>query len=68
MNSLSIKEQNNYQFDFLKSNHSLFGYFTRLVDQYTKILMPKNIETILKACINDKFHVKLIFYNYNLRH
>ncbi|KAK7043679.1 SF3a splicing factor complex subunit [Paramarasmius palmivorus] len=38
--SLSAKEGRNYQFDFLRPTHSLFGYFNRLVDQYTKVLHP----------------------------
>jgi len=31
------KEQRNYQFDFLRPQHSLFNYFTKLVEQYTKV-------------------------------
>ena len=38
--ALSQKEGRNYQFDFLRPNHSLFGYFNRLVDQYSKVLLP----------------------------
>ena len=33
-------EARNYQFDFLRPQHSLFNYFTKLVEQYTKILIP----------------------------
>lgn len=41
-NDLQAREAGNYQFDFLRPSHSLFGYFNRLVEQYTKILMaPK---------------------------
>ena len=29
--------QRNYQFDFLRPQHSLFQYFTKLVEQYTKV-------------------------------
>ena len=29
--------QRNYQFDFLRPQHSLFNYFTKLVEQYTKV-------------------------------
>ena len=29
------------QFDFLRPQHSLFHYFTSLVEQYTKVLLPK---------------------------
>ncbi|KAI0928322.1 hypothetical protein AcW1_005601 [Taiwanofungus camphoratus] len=38
--TLSAKEGRNYQFDFLRPTHSLFGYFNRLVDQYSKVLLP----------------------------
>ncbi|KAI0781153.1 Pre-mRNA splicing factor PRP21 like protein-domain-containing protein [Trametes elegans] len=38
--SLSAREGRNYQFDFLRPTHSLFGYFNRLVDQYSKVLLP----------------------------
>ncbi|GAA6060352.1 hypothetical protein JCM10212_004536 [Sporobolomyces blumeae] len=37
---LASRESRNYQFDFLRPSHSLFGYFNRLVEQYTKILVP----------------------------
>ncbi|GAA5933234.1 Prp21p [Sporobolomyces koalae] len=37
---LAGRESRNYQFDFLRPSHSLFGYFNRLVEQYTKILLP----------------------------
>lgn len=40
--SLSAREGRNYQFDFLRPNHSLFGYFNRLVEQYSKIITPSN--------------------------
>ncbi|KAG0199322.1 hypothetical protein BGX28_007373 [Mortierella sp. GBA30] len=40
MVSLAQREARNYQFDFLRPNHSLFPYFSKLVDQYTKILVP----------------------------
>lgn len=38
--ALSTKEGRNYQFDFLRPTHSLFSYFNRLVDQYSKVLHP----------------------------
>jgi hypothetical protein len=40
LGALSVKEGRNYQFDFLRPTHSLFGYFNRLVDQYSKVLSP----------------------------
>ncbi|SCV73492.1 BQ2448_7418 [Microbotryum intermedium] len=39
---LASREGRNYQFDFLRPTHSLFGHFNRLVEQYTKILMPSD--------------------------
>jgi splicing factor 3A subunit 1 len=38
--TLSQNEGMNYQFDFLRPTHSLFGYFNRLVEQYQKVLYP----------------------------
>jgi splicing factor 3A subunit 1 len=38
--SLASKEGRNYQFEFLKPTHSLFGYFNQLIEQYQKVLMP----------------------------
>lgn len=40
--TLSAREGRNYQFDFLRPTHSLFGYFNRLVEQYNKVLHPSN--------------------------
>ena len=31
------REAKNFQFDFLRPQHSLFQYFTKLVDQYKKV-------------------------------
>ncbi|OJT08855.1 Splicing factor 3A subunit 1 [Trametes pubescens] len=38
--ALSTREGRNYQFDFLRPTHSLFGYFNRLVEQYSRVLLP----------------------------
>jgi len=38
--ALSSREGRNYQFDFLRPTHSLFGYFNRLVEQYSKVILP----------------------------
>lgn len=40
LTQLMNREQRNYQFDFLRPQHSLFQYFTKLLEQYTKILIP----------------------------
>ncbi|KRY21911.1 Splicing factor 3A subunit 1, partial [Trichinella patagoniensis] len=40
LTQLMTRESRNFQFDFLKPQHSNFAYFTRLVEQYTKIILP----------------------------
>ncbi|CAJ0919650.1 unnamed protein product, partial [Mesorhabditis belari] len=40
MTNLMNREMRNYQFDFLKPQHSNFQYFSQLVEQYTKVLIP----------------------------
>lgn len=66
MTSLSQKEARNYQFDFLRPQHSLHQYFSRLVDQYTDLLQSPTVENgkiqaarlkELKANAADKFHM-----------
>jgi len=49
---LTQRESRNPQFDFLKPTHALFGYFTSLVDAYTKCLMPnkEEVEKLRKCC------------------
>lgn len=37
LTNLMNREARNYQFDFLRPQHSLFQYFTRLLEQYTKV-------------------------------
>lgn len=54
LTNLMNREQRNYQFDFLRPQHSLFNYFTKLVEQYTKILIPpKNLLETLKKESED---------------
>ena len=42
MQGLTEREQRNPQFDFLKPTHGLFGYFTQLVESYSKVLIHRN--------------------------
>lgn len=50
LTNLMNREQRNYQFDFLRPQHSLFQYFTKLLEQYTKILIPpKDLMARLKS-------------------
>lgn len=66
MTSLSQREARNYQFDFLRPQHSLYQFFTRLVDQYTILLSQEGIDANttekrrleeLDRNVKDKRHV-----------
>lgn len=58
MAKIALREAKNYQFDFLRPAHSLFAYFTRLVEQYTKILIPREgVKEKLERAVKDKFSV-----------
>lgn len=58
LTNLMNKEQRNPMFDFLKPQHSHFNYFTRLVDQYTKILLPpKDLLDKMRKEINNPFGI-----------
>ena len=71
---LMNREQRNYQFDFLRTQHNMFGYFTKLVEQYTKVLIPprdlisgleeeiKNPKTIL-----DRVKYRVEWHKYHER-
>jgi len=51
---LTQRESRNPQFDFLKPTHALFGYFTSLVDAYTKCLLPNKEEVQkLRRCVES---------------
>lgn len=52
LNALTAREARNFQFDFLRPNHSLFGYFNRLVDQYTRVLHPPR-ELLAKIALHS---------------
>jgi len=40
LTQLMQKEAKNYQFDFLRPQHTLFQHFSKLVEQYNKVLIP----------------------------
>ncbi|WWD02712.1 hypothetical protein V865_000753 [Kwoniella europaea PYCC6329] len=54
LSSLSVKEGRNYQFDFLRPTHSLYGYYNRMVESYQKVMQPPPglIENLVKEA-ND---------------
>jgi len=59
--TLTHKESNNFQFDFLRPTHSYYTYFVNLVDQYKILLDHENdkerrIEE-LRRNIEDRFHL-----------
>jgi splicing factor 3A subunit 1 len=68
MTTLSQRETGNYQFDFLRPNHSLHNFFQRLIDQYTTLLRAGSISgdggklqqarvKELQANVDDRFHI-----------
>lgn len=66
MTALSQRETGNYQFDFLRPQHSLYQFFSRLVDQYTELInggavdggrAEKERVALLKANAKDKFNM-----------
>lgn len=58
LSSLRGKEQRNPMFDFLKPQHSHFAYFNRLVDAYTRILLPpRDLVERLRKEANNRFGV-----------
>jgi splicing factor 3A subunit 1 len=58
LTSLMNKEHRNALFDFLKPQHSHFSYFTRLVEHYTKILLPpKDLIDKLKKESDNVFYI-----------
>lgn len=66
MTALSQRETRNFQFDFLRPQHSLYQFFTRLVDQYTILLRSEGLDEAtsekkrlaeLEYNTKNKFHV-----------
>lgn len=66
MTALSQRETRNFQFDFLRPQHSLYQFFTRLVDQYTILLRVEGIDDAttekkrlaeLESNVKNKFHI-----------
>jgi len=66
MTQLSQKEAANYQFDFLRPQHSLYQFFSRLVDQYSELLNARGSDggkaeqariVELTENVEDRFHL-----------
>jgi len=54
LTNLMNREQRNFQFDFLRPQHSLFQYFTKLLEQYTKVSDNRASVSVLKHVIYEK--------------
>ena len=65
LTNLMNKEQRNYQFDFLRPQHSLFQYFTKLLEQYTKVLIPP--KDLLKKLGDETQNEELVKDNVDYR-
>lgn len=68
MTALSQRETGNYQFDFLRPNHSLHNFFQHFVDQYSLLLRAGGIDgeggrvqqervVELQRNVDDKFRI-----------
>jgi len=54
LSNLTERENKNPEFDFLKPTHLMFGYFTGLVDSYSKCLIPRKEELVrIQQYIDD---------------
>lgn len=64
LTNLMNREQRNYQFDFLRPQHGLFTYFTQLIEQYSKILMPSKgfISLLEKETSDSKLILEKVRY------
>lgn len=62
LSSLSVREGRNYQFDFLRPTHSLFGYYNRMVESYQKIMNPPPglIGTLVKETCDPQIKWKTL--------
>lgn len=66
MTALSQREARNYQFDFLRPQHSYYQYFDRLVSQYKELLTGDSVDNgkpqkrkmdELEHNVQDKYHI-----------
>jgi splicing factor 3A subunit 1 len=56
--SLGHKETKNFQFDFLKPNHSLFSLFNSYVRQYKRVLTPDSyITQMIERGLGNKYDI-----------
>lgn len=65
LTQLMTREARNYQFDFLKPAHCNFTYFTKLVDQYQKVLVPST--NVVAQLQDDATNKKRLIEDINYR-
>jgi splicing factor 3A subunit 1 len=59
MTALAQREQRNAQFDFLRPNHTLFGYFSSLVGQYGRVIhQDHRLMAKLSQDANNRYSVR----------
>lgn len=60
LKELRTRESGNFQFDFLRANHSFFQFFRALVDQYKSLLLGEDTEARIEELqqnIKNRFHI-----------
>jgi Surp module len=69
--SIADRESRNYQFDFLRANHSLYPYFQQMVSEYNRVLLPPKgmLDQIRrmaedKEAVLDDVHVRVVWQKY----
>jgi len=64
INHIMNKEARSNQFDFLRPQHSLYTYFTKMVEQYNKVLIPQksSLEKLKKEIENPKIILEDVEY------
>ncbi|KAM3967004.1 LOW QUALITY PROTEIN: splicing factor 3A subunit 1 [Aphomia sociella] len=72
LTDLMKKEERNHQFDFLRPQHSLFQYFTRLLEQYTKVLLPpkelvSKLSSEVRSGVLDQARSRAAWHSYQAR-
>lgn len=64
LTQLMNREQRNFQFDFLRPQHSLFQYFTKLLEQYTKVCPELFRNYQCKLIYSQPYYVSINAFNF----
>lgn len=58
MSQIAQKESRNFLFDFLQPNHSFFPYFTKLIEQYSKVMLPSmDMKAKVEKSSHDRYDI-----------